>query len=214
MSKPTLFSPEDLTLIRRPAAVLIVCSVIAAVAYLAVNYLNTSAVSRFQSVQSQYVQVQTSIQQIASEEATFVEYIDRYRMMEGDQVFADEDRLRLLESVQEIRLEGRLYPVTVEVDSQSGTALSYPADELLPGQPVELRYSTVSLEFSSLHEEDFARVITEFLRGPGLFLPIACLLDSVTDDEGFVKVEPNMNVSCELIWFTLNLNPVVSPDAV
>jgi hypothetical protein len=213
MSKPGLFSPEELTLIRRPVAVLVVCSVLAGVVYLVVNYLHTNAVSQFQSVQSQYVQVQTSIQQIASEEATFVEYIDRYRTMEEDDVFADEDRLRLLESVQEIRLEGRLYPITVQVDSQSSTALAYPPDELLPGPPVQMRFSTVSLEFSSLHEDDFVRVMTEFLQGPGLFVPITCLLDSVVD-EGFVKVEPNLNVSCELIWFTLSLNPVVSPDAV
>ncbi len=214
MSKPTLFSPEDLILIRRPVAVLLVCTVLAGVIYLVVNYLHTNAISQFQLVQSQFVQVQTSIQQIASEEATFVEYIDRYRMMEEDDVFADEDRLRLLENVQETRLEGRLYPITVQVDSQSSIVLAYPPDEILPGQPVQMNFSTVSLEFSSLHEDDFVRVMTEFLTGSGLFVPITCLFDSVTDGDAFVKLEPNLNVSCELIWFTLNMTPVVSPDAV
>jgi hypothetical protein len=214
VTKATLFSPEDLVLIRRPAAALMVCVVLAGAVYLIVNYLSTSAVSRFQAAQSQYVQVQTSIQQIASEEATFVEYIDRYRMMVADEVFSDEDRLRLLEGVQEIRLEGRLYPVTVEVGSQDSTMLAYPPEELLPGQPVEIRYSTLSLAFDSLHEEDFTRVISEFLKGSGLFIPTACVLDSVADDVGYIEVEPNLNVICELIWFTLNLNPVVSTDGV
>jgi len=213
MSKDVLFSPEDLQLVRRPGAALLICSVLAGAVYLLVDNLNTSAAFRFQTAQSQFVQVQTSIQQIASEEATFVEYIDRYRMMVEDEVFSEEDRLRLLENVQAIRLDGRLYPVTVEVDSQGSSILAYPPEELLPGQPVEIRFSTVSLEFDSLHEEDFTRVMSEFLRGRGLFVPIACLLDSVADDAGYVRVEPNLNVSCELIWFTLNLNPVVSTDA-
>lgn len=214
MSTPKLFSPEDLALIRRPAAVLAVCAVLSGAILLIGTNMNTSASSRVQAAQSQYTQVQTSIQQIASEEATFVEYIDRYRTMVEDEVFADEDRLGLLESVQSIRLDGRLYPVTVEVDSQDRSMLAYPPEELLPGQPVEIRFSTVSLEFNSLHEEDFTRVISEFLTGRGLFVPISCLLDSMADDNDYVRVEPNLNVSCELIWFTLNLNPVVSTDAV
>lgn len=214
MSKPGLYSPEDLKLIHRPALVMLVCSVLAGAAYLAVSYFNTSAASRFQNVQSQFVQVQTSIQQIASEEATFVEYIDRYRMMVEDGVFAEEDRLGLLERVQEIRLGGRLYPVTVEIDSQGLSSLAYPPEEILPGQAVDIRFSTVSLEFDSLHEEDFARVLTEFLRSRGLFVPTYCLLDSVNDGASFVNVEPNLNVSCELIWFTLDLNPEVSSDAI
>jgi hypothetical protein len=118
---------------------MLVCSVLAGAAYLAVSYFNTSAASRFQNVQSQFVQVQTSIQQIASEEATFVEYIDRYRMMVEDGVFAEEDRLGLLERVQEIRLGGRLYPVTVEIDSQGLSSLAYPPEEILPGQAVDIQ---------------------------------------------------------------------------
>lgn len=214
MSKVNLFSSEDLLLVRRPAVVLLVCLVLAGAVYLISNNLNSAAAFRFQSTQSQFVQVQTSIQQIASEEATFVEYIDRYRMMVEDGVFADEDRLRLLEDVQEIRLDGRLYPVTVEVDSQGSSMLSYPPEELLPGQAVEIRFSTVSLEFDALHEEDFTRVISEFLKGRGLFVPIECVLDSAADEEGYIKVEPNLTVNCQLIWFTLNLNPVVPTDAV
>jgi len=214
MSKENLFSPEDLLLVRRPAYALLICSVLAGAAYLLVNNLNASAAFRFQTAQSQFVQVQTSIQQIASEEATFVEYIDRYRMMVEDEVFSDEDRLRLLENVQALRLDGRLYPVTVEVDSQGSSMLAYPPEELLPGQPVEIRFSTVRLEFDSLHEEDFTHVISEFLKGRGLFLPISCVLDSVADEAGYIDVEPNLSVNCELVWFTLNLNPVVATDAV
>lgn len=214
MSTKNLFSPDDLALLRRPTSILVVALVVAVVSYLVVSYLNTNATNRYQFSQNQFVQIQTSIQQIASEETTFVEYIDRYRMMVEDEVFAEEDRLSLLESVQAIRREGRLFPVTVDIESQGSSMLQYSPAELVPGQPVELRFSTVKLEFDSLHEDDFTHLVSEFLSGLGLFVPIACLLDSDAGDEGFEELGPNLNAVCEFIWFTLNLNPVVSTDAV
>lgn len=136
MKPESILTPEDLRLLRRPFLILMVSTTVSLLLYLGTGFMNSSATARFQSVQSQFVQVQTSIQQIATEEATFVEYIDRYRMMETDGIFEDEDRLALLEYFQSIRKQARLYPVEIEIGGQGSQLLNYPPEELLPGSPV------------------------------------------------------------------------------
>ncbi len=215
MSQPKLFAPDDLVLMHRPAAVLGVCVVLALGIYFCANSLNASASLRSQTAQAQYTQVQDSIQQIATEEATFVEYIDRYRNMEQNQVFAEEDRLALVEFVQNIRQQSRYFPVQIEIGEQGSEALAYPPEELLPGQPVELRFSNISMDFSSLHEGDFAGLMSKFIRGNGLIMPVDCNITSVVEEgREFVDVAPNLLASCELIWFTMNLNPGVPANGL
>lgn len=214
MKEATLFSPEDLQLLRRPALMLFVSVVLAAVVYLGSQYMNTSAAQSFQLAQNQYVQVQTSIQQIASEESTFVEYIDRYRLMVEDGVFEDEDRLALLEFVQAIRQQSRLYPVELFVQGQASQMLAYSPEELLPGSEVQLRFSDVNLSFESLHEDDFANLMTQFLAGRGLFLPTSCQIQKTELESQFDTVSANLTSECNLIWFSLNLNPMAVEDAL
>ncbi len=215
MSQKNLFAPDDLVLMHRPAAVLGVCVILVLAIYLAVKSLNAAASLRSQTAQAQYTQLQDSIQQIASEEATFVEYIDRYRIMEQNQVFAEEDRLALVEFVQNIRQQSRFFPVQIEIGEQGSEVLAYPPEELLPGQPVELRFSNISMDFSALHEGDFAGLMSKFIRANGLIVPIECNLTSVLDEgQGFVDVAPNLEASCELLWFTMNLNPGVPANGL
>ncbi len=207
MSDKALFNKEDLTLLRRPALACFIATVVAAGVYFGVTYFSSSASAAFARARAQYDQVQTAIQQIATEESTIVRYLGRFREMEGDGVFLEEDRLRLLERVQDLRRRMRLFPITVEVAEQGRQSLSYPPEELLPGDPVDLQFSRARLEFAAVHEGDFAHVIEDLLQAPGLFLPVSCQLLATGAAADFSTLDENIDVECELDWYTFNLTP-------
>lgn len=205
--KAPLFTKDDMTLLRVPVLFALGCAGLAILLYVGSNVLNSSVSNANSRARAQFEQVQTSIQQIAQEEATIVEYIDRYREMVDDALFEEEDRLALLERVQSIRQQLRLFPVEVEMDEQTVQMLSYPADELAPGDPVQIRLSPMRIRFSLLHEEDFTGLITALLNSRGYFLPVACEMSSTVGSQGFVDVEDNLAAECNLVWISYLVNP-------
>jgi hypothetical protein len=211
MSKQPMFSKDDLALLRRPALACAVAAGVSAAMFFGIGYMSSSANAAYARAQSQYQQVQSSIQQIATEESTIVRYLGRFREMQADGVFEEEDRLRLLERVQDLRSRMRLFPISVEVGEQGNQILTYPPEELLPGDPVALQFSRARLEFAAVHESDFANVIEELLSAPGLFQPVSCQLLASGAAEDFSELGENLDVDCELDWYTFNLSPPEVP---
>ncbi len=209
MSTP-IFSKDDVVLLRKPVMVALACVSFSVILYLLVGYLNTAASNANQLAQSQYDQVQTSIQQIAQEEATIIEYIDRYRQMVDDTLFEVEDRLALLERVQTIRSALRLFPIDVEIAQQSSHPLSYAPEEVSPGEPVNLLLSHVRMSLPLLHEEDLTGLLNELLAGRGHFIPYLCMLRSTVSQQGYVAVADNLAAECRFYWLTFQVNPTVA----
>jgi len=205
--KAPLFSKEDMTLLRAPVLFAVGCAGLAILLYAGSNVLNSTVSSAYTQARGQFEQVQTSIQQIAQEEATIVEYIDRYRDMVDDALFEEEDRLAMLERVQSIRQQLRLFPVQIEMEEQAAKMLSYPLDELTPGEPVQMRLSPMRISFALLHEEDFTGLMTELLNSRGYFLPMACELSSTVGARGYVEVADNLAAECDLVWLSYLVNP-------
>ncbi len=206
----TVFSKEDMVLLRKPVMVALASLTFAVVIYLLAGYLNSSARDANNLAQSQYDQVQTSIQQIAQEEATIVEYIDRYREMVDDALFEEEDRLALLERVQFIRRELRLFPVDIEISQQTVHPLTYAPEEITPGEPVNLLLSHTRISLPLLHEDDFAGLMKELLASRGHFIPYLCMLRSTVGQQGYVDVADNLAAECRMYWLTFLVNPPVT----
>jgi len=211
VSAKGLFNKDDVAVLRRPVLACIVAGLVSAGVFFGVTFLSRSADAAYAQAQAQYDQVQTAIQQIATEEATIVRYLDRYREMVADGIFLEEDRLLLLERVQDLRRRMRLFPVTVDVGEQGSQMLTYPPEEVLPGDPVSLQFSRMGLEFAAVHEDDFINVIDELLRAPGLFQPVNCQLLTTGDSGDFGELTENLEVECELDWYTFNLTPPEVP---
>jgi len=205
--KAPLFSRDDLSLLRAPVFFAVVCASLAILMYAGSKFVNSSVSNAYALARGQFEQVQTSIQQIAQEEGIFVEYIDRYREMLDDALFEEEDRLAILERVQSIRQQLRLFPVEIEMEEQAAVMLSYPSEVLIPGEPVQIRLSPMRISFSLLHEEDFTGLMTELLNSRGYFLPMACELSSTVEARGYVEVADNLAAECDLVWLSYLVNP-------
>lgn len=202
-----LFSKEDMTLLRKPIFLTMISLGFSALLYVTVDYVNGFASTTYNQTRLQFEQVQTSIQQIAEEEATIVEYIDRYRQMVDDALFEEEDRLALLESVQSIRRALRLFTVDIELDQMVGHTLSYPPEEIAPGEPVQLQMSPMRINFALLHEEDLAGLVTELMASRGYYIPVTCQIRSTVGPLGFVEVADNLSAECEFLWLSFLVNP-------
>ena len=205
--KPSIFAKEDMILLRRPVAVALTSVALAIVVYVSVDFLHQSVNGSYQRARSQFEQVQTSIQQIAQEESTIVEYIGRYREMVQDALFEEEDRLAVLENVQAIRQENRLFPVSVEMQEQASSMLVYAPEEIAPGEPVQLRYSMMEVRFPLLHEADFFRMMESLLGSRGFFMPTTCQLRPTVGTQGYTEVAENVAATCDFVWFTFQINP-------
>ncbi|MDP1932726.1 MAG: hypothetical protein Q8L60_14840, partial [Gammaproteobacteria bacterium] len=144
MGKITL-EKKDLLLLRVPVLCFAISAGLGVALYFAAQYLTEQASRDLFIAQTNLDQTSTSVLQIAQEEETIIRYIGRYRDIEADGGVAEEDRLRLLEVIAEIRQANLLYPIAVELSEQSSQRLEYDPAELNPADPVDLQMTEITL---------------------------------------------------------------------
>jgi hypothetical protein len=202
------FEKEDLALLRMPGIVFLVSIVIAIALYSGADYLNRNASVELSQARAQYQQAETSVREIADEEATIIRYIDRYSDIEAEGAVSEQDRLALIEQVGEFRARYNLYPIAIDIGEQGSLALSYDPLDLSPGEPVNVNFSEISLMYSLVHEEDLTRLLNALVDESGLMLPNSC--DLTTDNFenlNFTQLGFNLSANCKLLWFTFDLAP-------
>ncbi len=202
------FEKGDFKLLRTALIVLVVCISISTALFFGVNQINDSASSALNSARSQYEQVSASVQLISEEEATIIRYIDRYLRFVENGYVEDEDRLALIEDISRIRDTHNLFPVSIDIGEQVHYSLVYDPMDLNPGEPVDLDYSDIELNFSLLHEEDLTRLVSSLLDIEGLLLPTHCqMMHDNINEANFTSFFEHLSSSCSFYWYTFNLNP-------
>lgn len=202
------YEQQDLALLRVPAYVFLASVFLAFVLYYGSGLLERNASQNLVRAQALYEQVQTSVREIADEEATIIRYIDRYRQIAENGTFVEEDRLALIEEIRELRAYYNLFPITLDIGQQGALALRYDPLDLNPGDPVNIRFSEISLNYPLVHEEDLTRLINDVIDEPGLFFPTACAINADNNVMlDFSLPGINLDAQCEILWFTFDLNP-------
>lgn len=208
-SKP--FEYRDIAFIKWEAIMTVVAISIAAGVIILTDNLNTEANNSLRRAQSNYDQAQQSVNLIEEEEATILEYIDRFQEIMAKGIINEEDRLQLIEEVANLRSEHALFPINVNIQVQTGVRLLYDPAETDPGEPIDLKTSVVELSFPLLHEEDLVRILEGIVSSGGLFQIKECEI-RMNDETNinFLVLSQHLGANCALNWYTFDLDP--QPD--
>ncbi len=213
MSIKNPFNAVDMQLLHKPAIVFTISVLFSGLLWYGTGYVRQQALASATQAQGVYEQTSTSVTQIAQEEETIIRYIGRYREMLADGVVGDPDRLVLLEDVGRLRENLKLYSLAVGMSEQVATRLEYDPYDPVPGEPVDLLSTALTIGLSLLHEEDLTRLVSHLLDSGNLLLPKSCEMSAdggVSPD--FSRVGEHLSASCTLLWYTFDLTPEVIVD--
>lgn len=202
------YEKKDLKLLRVPVAIFVISVLVACVLYFGSDTLNQDAGFDLSQAQAQYEDASTSVQTTASEEATIIRYIDRYKAIEARGFVSKEDRLAALDKIADLRSRYSLYPILVDIGEQGSLPLEYDPSTSNPGDPVNVNFSEISLVYSLVHEEDLTRMMEAFTTEFGLVIPQQCdITKSQSPELDFTQLGFNLQAKCSLYWFTFDLDP-------
>lgn len=208
----SILTKEDYLMIKWQIAFALIGILIATGIYFGIDYLADQSLRDLRIAQADFDSARSRVELIEEEEATIIEYIGRYQILENEGVVEDEDRLQMFEKVAEIRSENNLFPVNLNIREQVSLALSYPPDIREAGDPIALRSSTIGLELPLLHEEDLIRLLTGIVRSPGLYQTRSCAIDLQNAGRAnFLILSQHFRAECEILWYTFDLSPP-APD--
>lgn len=207
-------SKSDLMLLRNSSIVFAALTTLAITIYVGASGLQRSATANLNSSRAYFDQVSTSVTQIAQEEETIIRYIDRYVQIAADGIVSPQDRLQFLERMTHIREQYQLYSMNLTMDELVSHVVPYPPEDPLPGDPVTMTQTAISLELSLLHEGDLLRLLDELMRLPGLFQPTACSIElDAGAGEGFNQLRENLLSRCQINWYSFDLtSPEIPPE--
>lgn len=208
MKQLTPFPNEDLFIIKWKIAFFVLCMTLAIGMFWGADSLSSQASRALSLAQGELYSARSAVEQIEEEEATIVEYIDRYQELSDRGIVEAEDRLLFLEKMAELRSQFDLFPIALNIEEQVGLRLQYAPGETEPGGPIDLKTSSVSLSLPLLHEEDLTRLMDSLLNDDGLFQTRECRISSLNrSTESFVSLGQHLSANCELHWHTFDLNP-------
>ena len=208
MKQITPFPNEDLLMIKWQITFFIICTAIAAGIFWGADALDSQASRNLSIAQGELYSASSAVDLIEEEEATIVEYIDRYQEISEEGVIEPEDRLVFLEKVANLRAQFDLFPIALNIEEQLGVRLQYDPAETEPGGPVDLKTSTVSIRLSLLHEEDLTRFLGNLLNSGGLYQTRECEISSLNQaTQNFLFLAQHLTASCEILWYTFDLTP-------
>jgi hypothetical protein len=212
MNLYSLLKKDDYLMIKWQITCAVVGLMLSAIIFFGLDYLNSQSLQDLRIAQSEFNNARSRVELIEEEEATIIEYIGRYQVLNNEGVVQDEDRLQMFERVAQLRAENNLFPVSLNISEQNSMMLSYPPDIREPGGPIALRSSRIGLDLPLLHEEDLTRLLTGILDSPGLFQTSDCEVNlQSANTRNFIILSQHFTASCEILWYTFDLDPP-APD--
>lgn len=204
----SILTKEDYLRIKMQIAFAVVGIVLSIAIFLGVDYLTSGSLRDLRIAQSDFNNARSRVDLIEEEEATIIEYIERYQELDAQGVVDDEDRLLMFEKIAEIRSANNLFPVSLNISEQLSQNLQYPADIRDPGDPIALRSSIIGLTLPLLHEGDLIRLVSGILNTQGLYQTKSCNIAKQNPDlTNFIVLSQHLTADCEILWYTFNLNP-------
>lgn len=148
------------------------------------------------------------VDEIEQAEQVIVNNIDLYNSMVANGVMAEEDRVRMLESITEIRERYYLFPINVNIGEQDRLLLEYPENVDFPDDQITLRSSQVQVRYSLLHEEDLTRFLRDYLAMGDLVVPSQCSISAALEDPADrLNVVQHQIADCQFQWYTYQREP-------
>lgn len=194
---------KDLRRVRGALGWLTVLGSLAIGLYLASTYFKNEMRKEYQSGHARFRAISQRYLSVDEEERIIREEYPRFVALYEAGIIGAERRLDWLEGVRITRERLGLPHMNLRMESQR------PAE---PGFPVaaggfELKSSTMQLTLGLVHEGDLLRFFDALeSQTPGLFSVQRCALTRRQAEIVIDAVERNLDASCELSWYTLELS--------
>jgi len=194
---------QDLPALIRP---MLVFFIVAVVSFLIVRYSNESVASAAQRRDAQQRaanDARTRVQKSGEERDLILKLLPAFYELERQGLVGQERRLDWLDALRVANTHADLYGVQYEISVQQ----SYATGDFLGTPNLDVRHSTMRLQFGVLHEEDLGRFLGALsAQGVGAFLVNQCSLSPMRKVEKFVN-QPTLKADCELSWITMAVPP-------
>lgn len=208
MINPAVMTREDWWLLKGPLLALVAASGLIVAVLIITSQLDTRVTTELRAARTQLDTARTDVEKIAEEEQAILANIGHFQELTADAAIEQEDRLLFLEYIARLRAEHSLFPINVSIDQQHTLPLQYPQSSREPGRPIELHVSTVNLELSLHHEDDFAQLIAAILAAPGLIQPQQCALTARSaPGTNYIYLAQHFSAACSLLWYSIITPP-------
>ena len=204
------YSRQDWALLRTPATLLAVALLCGAFFTAGSFSFRNSRHSALQAARTDREMRATDLRQVEDEKQTIEHHINQFRKIETDGLMGEENRLALIEAINQTRERYKLYPVQIEIEPQRpalGDRLEQ-GNESVPANSstgISLMASRIKITLPLLHEADLFHFLEELHKHKGLFVVDACLIQRTTNPLSFDKsgLDANLTASCQILWLTL-----------
>lgn len=170
--------------------------------YSLTSKIQASTLAAAQGIENRIKQLETSISDIAREEQTIRQYIDQYFTIVRSGVLKSENRLQILQTLDQLRTDIGLAPLSVSIDNQSSMDLRNRFNLTEVGYPILVSSSRLNVRFSLSHEEQLVRFLLGFRDTGNLSIIEKCTLED--EQPGNSEVN-SIKSECVINWITFNL---------
>ncbi len=199
---------QDRALLKTPAILLAIAALCGAFLTAGPIYFRNSQHSALQTARTDRETRATVLQQVEDEKKTIERNINQYRKIEAE-LIGEENRLALIEAVNQTRERHKLFPVQIEIEPQR-PAIEKPKVPGLESTPADaatglnMKASRIKITLPLLHEEDLGIFLNELKQHIGLFVVEACSIRRTgsTLTAGKAELTENLSASCQVLWLT------------
>lgn len=151
-------------------------------------------------LQEQVTQARAKLSRVQEERRDLDTYYEEYRQMMQRGLIGPEQRLNWIETIDRLRDKHSLFGTRYSIAPQR----AFQSDIPLPGGPVNLRSSDMTLQLTLLHEGELAGFLEALQRdAKGMYLLRGCRIDRV-DVSGTITYAPHLRADCDLVWLSLS----------
>lgn len=195
----------DSRALKRPALVLAVVAIFAALLLWASYTYKAHNLSALRQARAELDGVRNDYQLAQEADGILRSSQQRYRQLLHRGFIGPEPRLQWIESLRETGREHHLYNLKYNLRQRQRVALS----GMETTEHYQIYTSAMQLRLDLAHEVDLLRYFADLNhRQPAVYQIRACSLKPTFADSNVALDAANVNVKCELLWYTVDTLPL------
>lgn len=194
----------------RPAIVIFLLSLVAAVAMVGASHLllASSSLAQLQARQAREAAVKRYAQ-ITDQQRQIVQYQARFLQLQQRGLIGDERRLDWIEAIKQSQAARQLAPITYAIEAQQPLQLENSFDSA----GYQLLASRMTLHMEALHEIDLLDLLGDLQRSGGFFTVQECSIKRGGMTASATQASALL-ADCTLNWLSLGAAGQAAPGAV